>query len=639
MKLSAKILLGFILTNVLYIAFLAGIILILLRPIEKASEDLSNYMIAASEYAQSIRYQVAEQRSSMRAFLGSQNNDRTFWNLYNEYNKAAANSIAALNGILSQPGAEFLRTPAVSENYQKIEAGFKELTDMNLPTADRQDRIFQLRGEFTAVCESSVQNIFDALKLENDYLEDELKNSFYPEVIRRRIGHIATLNKAVDALNQSGRDFIEGMLRRDQALYDRSQAMMAEAGKTLTAVAGATAEPRIRAALEKTSQALTAEYAAKMNGILALFQEDAAVAAKRGATVGAIINEAVDLANTVQKLTDEFSQLMSANVKRTMLNMTIGVGAALVISFALATFLTRSIVGPVNYVITSLSESAHEVEEAAGHLTKTSTVLSQGAAQNAASLEDTNSALEELSSMTKRNAENAVEANSLMGQGAEAVAQAEGLMSKVIKAMDEISLSGQEIGKIIKTIDEIAFQTNLLALNAAVEAARAGEAGAGFAVVADEVRNLAIRSADAAKSTANLIASTINNINSGSEMVNHTAEAFKTVETSAAKVSKLVSEVAEASREQSQGIGQISTAMLEMDKVTQTNAATAHESASAAGDLSLQADSLLNTVKDLDALAHGAAASPSDRQGRPAAPGQKRLEGASQAALDILPKV
>jgi methyl-accepting chemotaxis protein len=178
-------------------------------------------------------------------------------------------------------------------------------------------------------------------------------------------------------------------------------------------------------------------------------------------------------------------------------------------------------------------------------------------------------------------------------------------MNKLIAAMEEISRSGNEINKIIKTIDEIACRTNLLALNAAVEAARAGEAGAGFAVVADEVRNLAIRSAEAAKTTADLIADTISNINSGSEMVLETSTAFKMVSTQVTKVHELVSEVSEASNEQSQGIEQISAATSEMDRVTQVNASAAEESASAAGQLSLQAGNLLKVVGEIDVLAHG----------------------------------
>jgi methyl-accepting chemotaxis protein len=138
-----------------------------------------------------------------------------------------------------------------------------------------------------------------------------------------------------------------------------------------------------------------------------------------------------------------------------------------------------------------------------------------------------------------------------------------------------------------------------------VEAARAGEAGAGFAVVADEVRNLAIRSADAAKNTADLIAETISNISSGSDMVHSTSEAFKAVSAHAGKVLELVAEVAAASGEQSQGIDQITKAVVEMDKVTQSNAATSEESSSAATELSAQAGSLLGVVKEINALVYG----------------------------------
>jgi methyl-accepting chemotaxis protein len=211
-------------------------------------------------------------------------------------------------------------------------------------------------------------------------------------------------------------------------------------------------------------------------------------------------------------------------------------------------------------------------------------------------------------------------------------------MVKVIGAMEEISRSGNEIGKIIKTIDEIAFQTNLLALNAAVEAARAGEAGAGFAVVADEVRNLAIRSAEAAKNTADLIATTITNINSGSEIVNETSTAFKQVSTQVGKVHELVSEVAEASNEQSQGIEQITSATTEMDKVTQSNAAAAEESASAAGHLSIQSANLLKVVNEIDALAHGAKEKTAGQAERAAIPAPKKAK-AKVKAIAQKPKI
>jgi methyl-accepting chemotaxis protein len=317
----------------------------------------------------------------------------------------------------------------------------------------------------------------------------------------------------------------------------------------------------------------------------------------------------IDMADTLNigmtELSNTFAAATLSSLKRAILTMIIGVCLGIALSMILAFTLTRDITGPLIKVIDLLSEGAQEVDTASRELSQASNSLAEGATENAASLEETSAALEELSSMTKRNSDNAVEANSLMNLAHESMAKASNSMNNVISAMDQIAVSGNEIGKIIKTIDEIAFQTNLLALNAAVEAARAGEAGAGFAVVADEVRNLAIRSADAAKNTADLIAATISNINSGSEMVHSTSQNFQTVADQSSKVGQLVSEVAEASREQSQGISQITIAMNQMDKVTQSNAASAEESASSASQLSMQASKLLGAVDDMSKIVFG----------------------------------
>jgi methyl-accepting chemotaxis protein len=203
--------------------------------------------------------------------------------------------------------------------------------------------------------------------------------------------------------------------------------------------------------------------------------------------------------------------------------------------------------------------------------------LAEASSAQAASGEETSSSLEEMSSMTKQNSDNANNANSLMQEANQVITSANNSMGDLTTSMGEISKASEETQKIVKTIDEIAFQTNLLALNAAVEAARAGEAGAGFAVVADEVRNLAMRAADAAKSTADLIEGTVKKIKGGVDLVETTNEGFSKVAESSGKVGDLLGEIAAASKEQAQGIEQINIAVTQMDKVTQQNAAGSEE--------------------------------------------------------------
>jgi methyl-accepting chemotaxis protein len=288
-------------------------------------------------------------------------------------------------------------------------------------------------------------------------------------------------------------------------------------------------------------------------------------------------------------------------------NWAIIIGTLLTILIATVTswFMSRSVVNPINRVIGGLNESAEQVTSASGQVSSSSQSLAEGSSEQAASIEETSSSLEEMSSMTKQNAENAGQADSLMKEANQVVGQANNSMTELTGSMDEIAKASEETSKIIKTIDEIAFQTNLLALNAAVEAARAGEAGAGFAVVADEVRNLAMRAADAAKDTAELIEGTVKKVNQGTELVGSTNEDFTKVASSASKVGELVSEIAAASNEQAQGIEQVNTAVTEMDRVTQSNAATAEESASASEEMSAQAEQMKVMVGELIALVGG----------------------------------
>jgi methyl-accepting chemotaxis protein len=207
--------------------------------------------------------------------------------------------------------------------------------------------------------------------------------------------------------------------------------------------------------------------------------------------------------------------------------------------------------------------------------------------------------------MIKRNAENAARVKELGGQARHAGDTGVRDMEQMNAAMEAIKTSSDEVAKIIKTIDEIAFQTNILALNAAVEAARAGEAGMGFAVVADEVRNLAQRAAQSAKDTSVKIEDAVQKSAYGAEISSKVAASLEEIVTKARQVDELAGEVAAASQEQSQGIDQVNTAVAQMDKVTQGNAANAEESASAAEELNAQSEALREAVSELMMLVDG----------------------------------
>jgi ABC-type transporter Mla subunit MlaD len=294
------------------------------------------------------------------------------------------------------------------------------------------------------------------------------------------------------------------------------------------------------------------------------------------------------------------------DAKRSVQVWILGIGiVSLFIFVGVSLIITRSITVPLLRSINVLRESAVQVSDSASQISSATQSLAEGTAEQASGLEETSASIEEMASMTKQNAENANQANTVMDKTLQVVEQANASMNELINSMQEISKASDETAKIIKTIDEIAFQTNLLALNAAVEAARAGEAGAGFAVVADEVRNLAMRAADAAGNTSELIEGTTKKVKEGASVVTKTNEAFTELAEGANKISALVGEISSASNEQSRGVGQINATMAQMDQITQQNSSKSEEFAGASQELTAQAEQMKGIANELMSLVAG----------------------------------
>ncbi|MEG2000827.1 MAG: HAMP domain-containing methyl-accepting chemotaxis protein, partial [Evtepia sp.] len=256
----------------------------------------------------------------------------------------------------------------------------------------------------------------------------------------------------------------------------------------------------------------------------------------------------------------------------------------------------RQINTNLSVTLSKINEAADQVASGSDQVSSGAQALSQGATEQASSVEELAATINEISRQVKDTADHAAEARTQTNTASHEVSVCNDKMQTMITAMHEISEKSNEIGKIIKTIEDIAFQTNILALNAAVEAARAGTAGKGFAVVADEVRNLASKSAEASKSTSSLIEGSMIAVGNGTTIANETAQALVRVVEGTQSASLTVDKIADAATQQASSLSQITQGIEQISSVVQTNSATAEESAAASEELSGQAQMLKRLV-------------------------------------------
>jgi methyl-accepting chemotaxis protein len=303
----------------------------------------------------------------------------------------------------------------------------------------------------------------------------------------------------------------------------------------------------------------------------------------------------------------------------TLAGIALGIGFGVVTSFAV----TRHIRG----IAGQIWQEADQVTDSVTHVAASSRDLAAASSQQAASLEETSAALIEVNTIVKTNASHAHDARAISHQNRSESDRSAQEVAELQSAMTEMSAAYANIAKIVHSIDEIAFQTNILALNAAVEAARAGEAGAGFAVVADEVRNLAQRSAAAARETSHKIADALSKSTRGAEVAARVEESLRKVISDARRVDELIGRIADASVEQARGLDQAVSSMKRIDQLTQSNTASAEQTAAVAERLDAETHAMR---AHLSGLLEGAAkATPTAAVASSPMPSHPRLAEAS----------
>jgi len=581
MKLATKIILGFVLTNLIYVT-LSTVIFWTALPASREAEYLSEELLPLLDRTSIIQYSIAREGQMIQVYRGNVNPEILVESLV--YNAEAVKNIHQLNTSLARyadgGGRDFTtHLSSLEDSYKK----FRELAE-TLP-----DSIKTINNSLEGA-------IFGCESLRNA-VEEFLRNAVSdPEAVGRWQTLMDAANDLMNLSTQYRYRQQEEDFKNIQALLNQGGALAGDLAAEWT-LTGADANFNLAEAWSAIS--------GHIQSLKEALDLDLQAETERFKHSGAVIAAAMALKDLGNQRAWRAAANSGSTLKQFMWILALGALASLVLSAVSAGILIRGISRPIHQMIYRLTEGARAVGQASGSLTSAARDLLEGVKSNAVGLSDMASAVDEFNSMTQRNANDSAQASDLMAKVKSSFEAAEQSMKLLTEAMTRISASGVEIAKIIKTIDEIAFQTNLLALNAAVEAARAGEAGAGFAVVADEVRNLASRSAEAAKNTSELLASTIQGINSGEELVNRTAEGFSSIEGQVNTVTDLFQAVAEASREQSNNIRRIKDSMSSMDEVSRADTVKADESARAAGSLADQAEVLQEAVVDLTVMVDG----------------------------------
>ena len=506
-------------------------------------------------------------------------------------------------------GASSVRLARLKEAAEKAETAALEYERLATETSTLTAALEKDRADAEDAAIKYMKACDDWLTMESKKLEQAVASGAKQDVLDPLVKKMEVANDIIDVGNAIIIGTWKSQFKRDPLLFTATKKKFEDVDAKLTVLRGLKPDAEETKLIDACASAATL-YKGNMEEFLTKWLRREDVGKNRGTAGDQVLALAKATAEMGMEDTSSATGKAASALSLASTIMVIGLALALVIGITIALVISRGTSHSLNAVATSLSEGATQVASAAGQVSSASQSLAEGSSEQAASLEETSSSLEEMASMTTRNAEAASRVKELGSQARQAGDVGLRDMAEMTSAMSAIKASSDDIAKIIKTIDEIAFQTNILALNAAVEAARAGEAGMGFAVVADEVRSLAQRCAQAARETAGKIEDAVQKSAQGATISGKVAKSLEEIVSRARQVDELAAEVAASCHEQSQGISQLNTAVTQMDAVTQGNAANAEETASASEELNAQAEAMREAVTDLlrlvDGDAHGA---------------------------------
>ena len=586
--LSVKISLGFAML-LLIAAALGGMAAINMMSVEKGATKLSDVYVPEVEVGNNVERWSLLTMYDIRGYSLSEKE---------EFLTSGRESLKKVMAYLDDAKAlaQKYDLSGLTELEAKARANATRYAALVDKTEELNKRMAGERVRMDAGAAAFMTSAKEYLAGQNKKMDQEMERNEPIAKLQQRHDKLIEINQVIDLGNNVRVHNFKSQALGEPAEMEKGLALFEGINKTLAAIRKVTSHAEDLQSLDLIEKSGT-QYKEAMQTFLSAWLEMQKTNKERGTAADEVLAAAQETAKAAMAQTAKIAKESASDLGAATTTMIVGLIAALIIGISLALYLIRSITKPIIAAVQSIAEGTGQVVSASDQIAASATSLAEGATEQASSVEQVSATVEESTAINSQNSENAREADILAKGANEAAASGNHKVQELMGSMEEITEASQQIAKIIKTIDEIAFQTNLLALNAAVEAARAGEHGLGFAVVADEVKNLAGRSANAAKETADIIERAIEMIKKGNQTAKETNDAFGDILDKAKKTSDLISEIAVSVKEQSEGMNQIATAMGQVDQVTQQNAANSEEAAAASEELNAQAVAMMGSVQ------------------------------------------